>query len=502
MRAYHWNLEILSSVTALAKSVTKRAAGATAIGAVIAGLALGGSGCGGDAPRSAPPGGAGRRNLLVVVIDTLRRDHLSLYGYAKPTSPGLTRFAASSFVFERAMAASSWTEPSTASLLSGLTPPRHGAHEYARVPAAVTMLAEVLHDAGWRTGAVSGNPNASPLFGFDQGFESFHFPGNDEAREYPDVAELVLKAREFIQTADPAGRPFFCYLHVMNVHGPYVAPPEYRERFLDRPFTDFPFQNELWKEILRKGRIERRKEVTPEMLRDLTARYDGAIAYTDRVISDFLAERLAAGGASSDLIVVTSDHGEELFDHGGFGHGFSLHHELVDVPLLLRRPDGEGGGTRIAAPVSLVDVAPTLLDRLGLLAAQPGARFGDGVSLAPLLQGGRIERDAPIVAQLERGKQGKAFLLEQWPLRLILTERDYAGREDVLELFDLEKDPDERHDLLAGDAARTAELRRKLAARRSQLETAALPTTTEELDEAMRRKMEALGYGSEKGGGR
>jgi arylsulfatase A-like enzyme len=497
VRAYHWNLEILSSVTALAKSVTKRGAGAVALLAAV-GAAL--FACGGDgAPRGAaavglpPPGNRGKPNLLLIVVDTLRRDHLSLYGYAKPTSPGLARFAKSAVVFERTMAASSWTEPSTASLLSGLTPPRHGAHEYARVPAAVTMVAEVLHDAGYRTGAISGNPNASPQFGFDQGFESFYFPGNDEARDYPDVAELVAKARDFMQSTDGAGRPFFCYLHVMNVHGPYHAPPEYRERFLERPFTDFPFQNDLWKEILRKGRVERRKDVTPEMLRDLTARYDGAIAYTDAVLSGLLDERLAAGGARDDLIVVTADHGEELFDHGGFGHGFSLHHELVDVPLLLRRPGGAGGGGRIDAPVGLVDVAPTLLDLLGLLESRPDHRFGDGVSLVPLLSGGTVERETPLLAELLREKQGEAFLVEQWPLRTIVTAHDYAGRHDVVELYDEVNDPNELHDL-AADPAKTEELRRTVAARRAALVAAAFTSTREELDEAARRKMKALGY--------
>jgi arylsulfatase A-like enzyme len=474
-------------VTALAKCVTKRVAVA-AIGALV--MACGGA----PSPQSSPEG-SGRPNLILVVVDTLRRDHLSLYGYAKPTSPGLAEFAKSALLFERTTAASSWTEPSTASLLSGLTPPRHGAHEYARVPAAVTMLAEVLHDAGYRTGAVSGNPNASPLFGFDQGFESFYFPGNDEARDYPDVAELVQKARDFIAAGDAAApRPIFCYLHVMNVHGPYHAPPEYRERFLEKPFTDFPFQNELWKDVLRKGRVERRKEVTPEMVRDLTARYDGAVAYTDHVLADFLTERLAAGGAAHDLIVVTADHGEELFDHGGFGHGFSLHHEVVDVPLLLRRPNGEGGGRRLDAPVSLVDVAPTLLELLGLLDAQPDHRFGDGVSLVPLFSGGTVERDTPILAELLREKQGEAFLVQQWPLRTIVTAHDYAGRHDVVELYDEVADPREEHDLAAADPAKCAELRRALTARRAALEAAAFTATREELDEATKRRMKALGY--------
>ena len=498
MRAYHWNLEILSSVTALSKRGTIRAAAAAAALGLIA-LAIA---ClrdprrpdGSSASASAAPGEA-RPNLIVVVVDTLRRDHLSLYGYAKPTSPGLAQFAKSAAVFERATAASSWTEPSTASLLSGLTPPRHGAHEYARIPAAVTMLAEVLKEAGYRTGAISGNPNASPLFGFDQGFESFYFPGNDEARDYPDVSELVAKAREFIAAgAKEPARPFFCYLHVMNVHGPYLAPPEYRERFLERPCADFPFQNELWKEILRKGRIERRKEVTPEKVRDLTARYDGAIAYTDSLLSAFLSERLAAGGDRNDLIVVTADHGEELFDHGGFGHGFTLHHEVIDIPLLLRLPGGAGGGTRIETPVSLVDVAPTLLELLGLLDLQPGHRFGDGVSLVPLLHGGTVEREIPIVAELLREKQGEAFLIEQWPLRTIVTAHDYAGRRDVVELFDEVADPQELHDLAAADPARAAELRRAAAARRAALEAGAFASTREELDEAAKRKMKALGY--------
>jgi arylsulfatase A-like enzyme len=467
------------------REILGRAASVSKGAAALVAAALGA--CAG---ASEPPP---RANVLIVLVDTLRRDRLGCYGYGRPTSPALDRLAQESILFERCLAPSSWTEPSTASLLCGLYPARHGAHEYVRIPGEVVMLAEVLREAGWRTAAVSGNPNASAALGFDQGFEEFVSPPCELAREYPDVTELVARAEELIGRPDP--RPWLLYLHVMNVHGPYRSPPGFRERFLDEPWREFPFQNEIWKDLLRKGRVERRADVTPEHLRDLRARYDGAVAYTDEVLGAFLRERLEAGGAQADLVVVTADHGEELFDHGGFGHGFTLHHEVVDVPLLLRRPGAAGGGTRVAHPVSLVDVPATLLDLLGLLPAQAGGGFGDGRSLKPLFEGRSIERDAPLASQLLRVKQGRAFLLEQWPLRAIATEHDYAGRRGVLELFDLERDPREERDLSAVDPERAHRLADLLRRRRAELEARALRADEGDLSEEERRRIDALGYG-------
>jgi arylsulfatase A-like enzyme len=483
------------------RSIDKRAAGSPLV-RLVAGLLLGvGGACSGEAAArqdeaARPRERVAPRNLVIVLIDTLRRDHLGAYGYAKPTSPHLDALARESVLFERCLAPSSWTEPSTASLLSGLFPARHGAHEYARLPDDVTMLAETLRDAGFRTGAVSGNPNASPLFGFDQGFETFSAPTGDVAREYPDVSALVAEAEQFLARDD--GRRFFLYLHVMNVHGPYRAPPEYRERFLSRPFRDFPFQNDAWRAILRKGEVERRADVTPEHLNDLVARYDGAIAYTDEVLGAFLRRRLATGGDADDLLLVTSDHGEELFEHGGFGHGFTLHREVVDVPLLLRLPRGTGGGRRVDDPVSLVDVPATVLDLLAVGEAGAATARGDGLSLAPTLRGEPLEREAPLVAQLERAKQGQAFLLQQWPLRLIATGHDYAGRRDVVELFDHGADPAERFDLAGRDPARTQKLREALARRREALEAQAFRAESSELSDEQRLRMEALGYGQDR----
>jgi arylsulfatase A-like enzyme len=375
-------------------------------------------------------------------------------------------------------------------------------------------LPESLRDAGWYTVGFSANPLMGRLSNYTQGFRRFFdaasiIPDGDPIQHASGSAK-ALNRHVLPWIEQNTEWPYFLYVHSIDPHENYEPAPEYLKLFAD-PAHEAQYRKE-WQALVdakpgqvgnysTKEHFEKAGVAVEPFIEYGKELYDADIRANDDEIARVIDALDRKGQLDDMVVVVTADHGEEFFEHGGFGHGFTLHREVVDVPLLIRLPGGAGGGAHVAEPVSLVDVAPTLLDRLGLLAGQPDGKFGDGVSLAPLLHGGKIERDAPIVAQLERGKQGKAFLLEQWPLRLILTGRDYAGREDVLELFDLEKDPDERHDLLAGDAARAAELRRKLAARRSQLESAALPTTTEELDEATRRKMEALGYGSEKGGG-
>lgn len=447
----------------------------------------------GETTPAAPTRAARPPNVVLIVIDTLRRDHLGCYGETRPLTPALDAFAAAGTLFEQCLAASSWTEPSTASLLTGLYPTRHGCHEYARLPDQLELLAERLAAHGYRTLGVSGNPNASPQFGFDQGFDAFHFDDRDKAREYEDVTALVGAAERLLAQDD--GRPTFLYLHVMNVHGPYLTPPEWRERFRATDARDFPFQNDVWKDVMRKGRIERRAEVTAADLADLRARYAAAVAWTDHVLGEFLARRRATAAGADELVVVTADHGEELFDHGGFGHGFTLHREVVDVPLLLRGP-GVGSGQRVGAPVSLVDVPATLLDLLGLLPEEAAGAIGDGQTLRPLLGGGEFVRHAPLVAHLERGKQGAAFLLQNWPLRLIETERDYAGRSGVLELFDLAADRDERHDLLATDAERAARMAAALRLHRARLAAQGLAAESTPLTPEQQAQMEALGYGA------
>ena len=481
-------------MTCLAKGALVVSVGIAIAGSVIRCTLASGSA---TAPQAAPkaeptPASSVRPNVLLIVIDTLRRDRLGCYGYGGGTSPRLDRFAADALLFERCLAPSGWTEPSTASLLTGLYPTRHGCHEYAVLPAELELVSERLQSVGYRTIGVSGNPNASPQFGFDQGFDAFWFDQNDKAREYPDVSELVAHAEALLAQDDD--RPTFLYLHLMNVHGPYLTPGAWRDRFRRPGARDFPFQNEVWKDVMRKGMVERRAEVTPADIADLEARYDAAVAYTDDVVGRFLERRRATAAGRDELVVVTSDHGEELFDHGGFGHGFTLQAEIVDVPLLIRPPAG-GAGRRIDTPVSLVDLPATLLEHLGALPPEAQGRLGDGMSLWPLVDGREFERDLPLVSHLERGKQGSAFLLQSWPLRLIETGHDYSGRSGVAELFDQATDAAERVDLLVRDPERSAQLRALLAARRAALEAQGLAAQRVPLSDDQRRQMAALGYG-------
>jgi arylsulfatase A-like enzyme len=461
--------------------------------ALAALLALAGTAACGPREVAAP-------SVVLVVIDTLRRDHLSLYGYERDTSPRLDRLAPESAVFERCIATSSWTKPSTVSLLSGLYPASHGANRNRRASDEIEFIGEVLQRRGFATAAFSGNPHVSSAFGMDQGFDHFGFGGNRRAREYPDLTELLAGARAWL--AGSSERPFLLYLHLMNVHGPYRAPASYRERFLSEPHAEFPFQNNLWKDIVRRGRLERRADVRQAHLNDLSARYDGAVAYTDEILARFLDELRADGILDRSLLVITSDHGEELFEHGGFGHKRTLYGELLEIPLLIREPTGIGAGRRIDEPVSLVDVPATVLDWLGILGPENAGRFASGHSLLPLLRRppedgptGRPEGDRALLAQLDEPSAGRAFLVQQWPHRLLQIEKDYQGRRHAVELFDVAADPGEHVDLASQRPQRVAELEALAGELRGALEAQPFEGDPARPDDELVRQLEALGYG-------
>ncbi len=303
-----------------------------------------------------------RPNLLVFLIDTLRQDHVSVYGYSRRTAPALEALAEDSTVFTQLMPASSWTRPSVASLLTSMYPNYHGAQTITdRLREGLPSLAGALAGAGYETQAIMGNANCVPTWGFGGDFARFvDISTRNEANTPRDplIADLAVEA-----IAHLGGRPWFLYVHAMGPHTPYEPPEPFSSRFA----TDL---GDL------TGNDRR--------LRSSIDQYDAEIAHTDHQFSRIVEALKSTGQYDNTLIVVLSDHGEEFLDHGGWDHGHTLYEEMLRVPLIVKPPtDAWATPARTDALVEMVDIAPTILDIAGVPAP---ARF-QGRSFLPLLRG-------------------------------------------------------------------------------------------------------------------
>jgi arylsulfatase A-like enzyme len=319
--------------------------------------------------------------VVLVVVDTLRADRLSHAGHWRDTAAGLDVFLEDATFFERCWAPAPWTTPSTATILTGLHPLRHGATGHGRaLPGQAVTLAEHLGDAGYHTAAFSHNQNASAVLGFDQGFDVFE-AHKGRSTAYDDISLMVERAARWMD--DERADPFFLWLQPMNVHGPYKVPEPHADDLLGRePSRGFQYYGTTMRAILKEGDLARRERVGEVMLTSLGETYDTAIRYTLDQVGEVFDDLRERGLYDRALIVLTSDHGEELFEHGGFSHGYSLHRELLHVPLYVKLP-GQRSGTRVGDHVTLADVVPTVLQVLGQPLAQGAA---DGRSLIPLMQ--------------------------------------------------------------------------------------------------------------------
>jgi len=387
-----------------------------ALTAGLAVLAVGTMGC-----RPSTPVRAVRPNVVLVVIDTLRRDRLPMYGHGGETTPFLASLAERAVVFERAHSTSSWTSPATVSLLTSLFPFQHGveasslvaergAIEIRRIPDTVETLAETLAGAGYRTFAVVDNRNVSAKAGFARGFERF------EETDYAS-ADVVGETLDRWRSDLSAAAPYFLYVHYMDPHIPYHArEPWYAAFAASSPEPD----------------AERR---------DALARYDSEIRFVDEHLRAVF-ER--STWESDAIVIVTSDHGEEFGDHGGTQHGNSLYAEVIDVPLLVRHPSRWQDGRRVGVRVSLVDLAPTILDLAGL---PPNPAYV-GRTLVPVMDGvadaGRSTYTHLVHPSDAPGGGGFEVLgIIDGDLKFL----DYDDRPD--QLFDLPADPADRHDVAA-----------------------------------------------------
>lgn len=440
------------------------------------------------APPSAPPEegrpASTRPNILLYVVDTLRADHLGCYGYPRPTSPNVDALAAESLLFEDAIAQASWTTPSTASILTGRDPLGHGALELGQgLRQDVPTLAELLRANGYRTGGFVTNGNVSGSLGFRRGFDEYVYLPEDRTRPTVHVPADELHERVFSWLRAGDGRPFFLYVHATDPHAPYAAPQRLVDRF--RPAGPLPPLATLAEPV--RALQGDPALATPENVAYLTALYDAEIAFLDENLAKLIAELRTLGLYDASVVVLTADHGEELHDHGRFGHGHSLYREQTRIPLLLRLPGGAQGGQRVTAVARLIDVLPTLLGELGV-AVPEGVR---GRSLLALAERRDAVDEAFSDTQLGQPRRS-AVVSDGWKVIEISTPRSR------FEVYDLEHDPGERHDLAASASVALGYGRQRLARWGSDAprlaydpeKLAAIPR----MDEQTRKRLQALGY--------
>ena len=413
-------------------------AAATLALAIVVGLAVFRS-----SPRAAGP-------IVVISIDTLRADRVGAYGYPAAKTPEIDRLAREGVLFERAFSHSPQTLPSHASMLTGLLPFEHGVRDnvgfkFGTEAGAAVTLPEVLGQRGYRTAGFVSAFVLRPESGIGAGFEHFDAdlppgaPGASMGSVRRDGADTVDRARAWL-AGQPDGR-FFLFVHLYEPHRPWRVP---------RGF-------------------------------DAADRYDAAISYADSLVGRLLGALAEKGFYDDGLVVVLSDHGEGLGDHGEEEHGVFLYDESVRVPFVVKMPGGRHGGARVREPIGLVDLFPTLAEVAGTAVD----RALEGRSLLPLLAGERGANERGVYAEalypLYHFGWSPLYSLTDARYRFVLAPKP--------ELYDLERDPEERQNLAAARPRVAAAMREALEARISPSPATPSPVSREE-----RARFEALGY--------
>ena len=431
---------------------------------------------------------APRPDVVLITIDTLRSDRVSFNGYSRQTTPFLDELANQGVRFATAYSSSSWTVPGMASLMTGLQPDHHGVQRGLVEEGEIVgqevlddrfnLLAESLREAGYRTFGVSANLHLAEQFGFAQGFDHYVNLGFANADR---IAPVLEEWRGELRSRTS---PYFLWIHYFDPHDPYRPHSPWFENPVPELAGDFTVEKPV---ILRRlyflnspdGRRRAPRRLKKE-LRIAKAAYDAEIHYTDDQIRQAF-EVLGLG--SDELIVVTSDHGEEFFEHGHLGHGQDLHEEQVRVPLILRLPDNQHQGLVIEDPISLVDVAPTILDFLRI---EPLPEI-QGRSVWPLVQSQESSAN-PVFLAVSRAEPGlRAVRQGSWKYI-----RDLGNPEGGL-LFDLGSDPHEQNNLLLEEPAIAGRLSSTLDDFLDSVPVFEPPQLEEVSDETL-DELRALGY--------
>ena len=444
------------------RSHALRAARLAAGLAVITGL----MGCGdGAAPVDDPWGDEASlafpgAHVMLISVDTLRADRLGSYGYERDTTPNLDALAAESILFEQVFSHSPKTASSHMSLFTSLLPSVHKVRNASsRLELPVLTLAgnrmtlpQVLNQSGYLNAAVACAGNIIPDMGFKRGFKQRFVSKMDDVTWH--ASQSLLRWNEVL--ADSEARSGFVFMHTYQVHGPYLPPKAFRERFAPTPsgmvtervaaYSDLPFDQQ-WRGM-NKGLGNQppfwdgKDEWGPDEARYLSDLYDGEVAYTDDVLGDLIDDLRDLGLLDKMVLVILSDHGEEFYEHGSWEHD-QLYAEHLHVPLIVRLPGGRRGGTRVTGTAGLIDVMPTLLELIEL----EGPPTMDGTSLVPAIESGRTQ-NRPVVAErvmfLPYGEYAASLRSASSQVTFDIPRGADVGQ---LSAFDLTADPGELSDV-------------------------------------------------------
>jgi arylsulfatase A-like enzyme len=446
-------------------------------------------------PRVSAPAGA--PDVVLIVVDTLRADHLGCYGYAAARTPHIDALAARGTRYASTFAQASWTRPSFATIFTSLYPSSHGAvHKADRLPDRVDTVAEVLARAGYYTVGFADNANISPAFNFDKGFAEYHylapalfFYADESAAEltlysglrlvherflaramdvhhYYQPAETVTAAVEHWLDSEAAHRrPFFLFVHYMDPHDPYFV---------------HPFDGVGYARVANPN-------PTPGVAETYRRLYDGEIAYLDEHLGALLDDIQRRGLFDDSLIVLTGDHGEEFHEHGGWWHGTTLYDEQTHVPLIVKPPRGGAQGRVVNELTTSLDIAPTIL-----AAAH--------VPVPPAMQGRALPLDDSALAARdhvfsETDLEGNVVRAVRTPAWKFITANPGNPRGlKPEELYDLTRDPGEHTDLATSEPVERETLRAALG--RSLLEARAHAGAVQQtdVDAVTQERLRALGY--------
>ncbi|KAA3612888.1 MAG: hypothetical protein DWQ01_04070 [Planctomycetota bacterium] len=436
------------------------------IAAGILALAVLGA-CGGGDGEDASSGSqkleTNGRPVILISIDSLRADHCTPYGYKAQftdldTTPFMARLAAEGVLFENAQSVTSWTLPSHLSLLTGMDTYEHGVrHREFRLKLGTENLASRLQRAGYQTGGVYTAPFLHPQWGYGKAFGFDFYKGASAYLEDLRATEIIKDtatkqalmklhnqahvdaecsgraidiAIDWLSQENRHQKPFFLFLHLWDPHYDYDPPDDLREAF--HPGYDGPIDGSHF--------IDKGKEYSGADLEHFIALYDAEIRYTDNEIARLFAQLETWGIADQVIFAVTSDHGEEFYEHGRKGHQKTLYEEVTHIPMVVRAPGAVPAGARIPATVGLYDLAPTLLDLAGV---QPWSDR-QGKSMLPILEGHEGDRDVLMDLYLHTRFGARLMGLRKGKDKVIWNLKGKAGTSPG-EYFDLDQDPREKH---------------------------------------------------------